>query len=152
MFCFTLLTFSLCSVNELNAYRAGHACLSLCMYVCICVSVCVLMIQLKNCWRKLDDIMPLGTSLKLYFLIFCNSNTNIVDEQTYGVGSTLVPHTVEPYSDVWFWFSEKNYHLVILWVMWNKKHGGCMKEKIFWLNQGSVLYPHACEPSMLPQS
>jgi hypothetical protein len=55
---------SLHDVHEVNAYRAVHVCLSICI------------IQLENRWTDLDeiwlDIMPLGTSVKSYFTVSYN--------------------------------------------------------------------------------
>jgi hypothetical protein len=55
---------SLHDVHEMNAYRAGHVCLS------------VRMIQLENHWTDLDEIWygryAIGDTLKSYLSIFYN--------------------------------------------------------------------------------
>jgi hypothetical protein len=74
---------SLHNVHEMNAYRVGHVCLS------------IRMIQLENHWMDLDEIWygryAIGDYPKLYFTIFYNRNTNMVDEQTCEVRSILAP-------------------------------------------------------------
>jgi hypothetical protein len=45
-------------------------------------------------------VMPLGSTLKLYFLISYFGDTNMVGERTSEVDSTLAPLTLGSYSDV----------------------------------------------------
>jgi hypothetical protein len=47
-------------------------------------------------WMKFGmDVMPLGYNLKSYFQFPTIVNTNMVDERTDEVGSTLAPLTIE---------------------------------------------------------
>lgn len=46
------------------------------------------------------DVMPFGATLKSYVSIFYNRNTNMADEGTFEVGSTLAPLATGPYNDV----------------------------------------------------
>jgi hypothetical protein len=76
----------------MNAYRAGHVYLSAQLNSKTSTQI----------WVKFGmDIMPLGTTLKPYFSISTIGNTNMADEQTCEVGSTLAPLAMGPYSDVW---------------------------------------------------
>jgi hypothetical protein len=60
------------------------------------------MIQFENRWTDLDEIMPLGTTLKSYFQFPTIGDTNMADEQTCEMGSTLAPLAVGSYNDEWF--------------------------------------------------
>jgi hypothetical protein len=64
------------------------------------------MIQLENGWTDLDEIwygrMPLGLPQNRTFQLRTIGNTNMAEEQTCEVGSTLAPLTIGPYDDVWF--------------------------------------------------
>lgn len=47
------------------------------------------------------DVMSLGKPKNLTFMFPTISNTNMADEETSEVGSTLVPLAIGKYSDVW---------------------------------------------------
>jgi hypothetical protein len=46
-------------------------------------------------------VVPLESALKSYFQFPTIGNTNMADEQTCEVGSTLAPLAVGPCNDVW---------------------------------------------------
>jgi hypothetical protein len=85
---------SLNDVHEMNAYRTGHVCLSICM------------IQLKNHWTELDGIRYRRYAIGDYHkIVLYNFQQSVIPtwrgEQTCEVRSTLAPLVVGPYSDVW---------------------------------------------------
>jgi hypothetical protein len=58
------------------------------------------------------DIVPLESTLKSYFSIPTIGNTRMADERTCEVESTLAPHAIGPYNDVWLQIFEKYKTLV----------------------------------------
>jgi hypothetical protein len=88
---FVIFFRSLPDVHEMNTCRVGHVCPS------------VRMIELENRRTVLDEIWCGRYAIGYYpkiiqFSTICN--TNMADQQTYGVGSTLAPLAVRPYSDI----------------------------------------------------
>jgi hypothetical protein len=52
------------------------------------------------------DVVPLGTTLRSYFLCSTISNTNMADEKICEVGSTLAPPATGSHSDIRLDFRE----------------------------------------------
>jgi hypothetical protein len=85
---------SLHDAHEINVYRTVHVCLS------------VRMIQLENWWTDLDAIWygryVTGDYPKIVLFKFSTiGNTNMADEQTCEVLSTLAPLAIGSYNAVW---------------------------------------------------
>jgi hypothetical protein len=82
---------SLNDVQKINAYKTGHACLS------VCLSAWFNSRTAGRIWMKFCmDIMPLETTFQFSTI----GNTNMPDEQTCEVVTTLAPLAVGSYSDV----------------------------------------------------
>jgi hypothetical protein len=91
--CFPIHYYALCTRC---ACRAGNVCLSVRLYALLQSRTA------RRIWIKFGiDIMLLGTTLKSYCTVSCNLITNVESEQTYEVGSTLVPPTVGLFNDAW---------------------------------------------------
>jgi hypothetical protein len=97
------LVITMCSshdVHEMNAYRAGHVCLS--VRLCVCPHNSTREPLNGFGWILVWKLCHWGLPYNRTFQFSAIGNTNIADEQTREIGSTLAPLAIGPYSNVWF--------------------------------------------------